>query len=291
MSRVESMSLRARINRLARREGISPQLALQGFFIERFLARIEKSEYAGNLVIKGGTLMCSILGLRERTTMDIDTTLVGLRGDEGTVERIVEAVAAVDAGDGVVFRRSPARAESIAKDDEYGGWSIGLTAEFGTIHLPIGIDVTYGDAMTPGAVSREFAGVLDGNLRIRLLAYAPETLMAEKVQSILKRGVATTRPRDFYDLHMLCRRGEYDAALFAKALAATMANRHSEEYLARWRETLDAVAESDFQKRQWERYQKKMPYARGIAFADLVRSVVQLMEEAAARRDAGKREA
>lgn len=157
MSQVNSMSLRARINNFARKDGISPQLALQSFFIERFLARIEKSAYAGNLVIKGGTLMC------------------------------------------------------------------------------------------------------------------------EKVQSILKRGVATTRPRDFYDLHMLSRRVGFDIALFARALHNTIVNRNSEEYLKNWRDIVEAIATSDFQRQQWRRYQKRMPYAHDISFDDLMESLAGLM--------------
>lgn len=279
MNQAASMSLRARINNYAKREHVSPQLALQGFFIERFLARIERSEYARNLVIKGGALMCSILGLPQRNTMDIDATVVGLRADEATVLRIVEAVSSVDVGDGVSFRRDSAPQTSIVKDDEYGGWSIGLVAEFGTIRLPVSIDVTYGDVITPAATLRDFVGILDDSFRIRLLAYTTETLMAEKVQSILKRGVATTRPRDFYDLHMLCRKGGYDAALFAKALRNTIENRHSEAFLSRWRETVRDIASSDFQKQQWTRYQKRMPYARDIPFDDLVGSLSGLLEK------------
>ena len=98
-----------------------------------------------------------------------------LRADEATVLRIVESVASVDVGDGVSFRRDSAPQTSIVKDDEYGGWSIGLIAEFGTIRLPVSIDVTYGDAITPGAVPRDFAGILDDSLRIRLRAYTTKS--------------------------------------------------------------------------------------------------------------------
>ena len=280
MIQTNSMSLRARINNYAKAAGVSPQLALQGFFIERFLARIEKSAYAGNLVIKGGTLMCEILGLPQRTTMDIDATVIGVRADEQTIVRIVESIASVDVDDGVSFSRDSTVQTPIAKDDEYGGWSIGLVAEFGTIRLPIGIDVTYGDAITPAPATREFSGVLDGKLRIRLLAYTVETLMAEKVQSILTRGVATTRPRDFYDLHMLVHQGKFDCELFAKALQNTIANRNSGEYLKQWKETVDAIAASDFQKEQWVRYQRRMPYARDILFSDLIDSITSLMKKA-----------
>ena len=280
MSQVNSMSLRARINNYAKKQGISPQLALQSFFIERFLARIEKSAYAGNLVIKGGTLMCEILGLPQRTTMDIDATVVGLRVDEQAVVRIVEAIASVDVGDGISFHRERMSNAPIAKDDEYGGWSINLMAEFGTIRLPIGVDVTYGDAITPAAEARDFTGVLDNKLRIRLLSYTVETLMAEKAQSILKRGVATTRPRDFYDLYMLSRRGGFDAALFARALHNTIVNRNSEEYLKKWRAIVDAIATSDFQQQQWRRYQRRMSYAHDIPFSDVIESVDGLMDSA-----------
>ena len=278
MNQMNSMSLRARINNFAKREGVSPQLALQSFFIERFLARIEKSAYAKNLVIKGGTLMCEILGLPQRTTMDIDATIIGLQANEQIITAIVESIASINVGDGVSFHRDHSPHAPIVKDDEYGGWSIGLIAEFGTIRLPIGIDVTYGDAITPAAEVRCFSGVLDRKLSIRLLAYTVETLMAEKVQSILKRGVATTRPRDFYDLHMLVQKGDYDAALFATALRNTIANRNSEEYLDRWEEIVDSIATSDFQQQQWRRYQRRMPYARDISFPDLIDSILKLLK-------------
>lgn len=104
--------------------------------------------------------------------------------------------------------------------------------------------------------------------------------MAEKVQSILKRGVATTRPRDFYDLHMLVRRGRYNAVVFSKALHNTIVNRNSGEYLKNWKSIVDAIADSDFQHQQWLRYQKRMPYAHDIHFHDLIGSITNLLEEA-----------
>lgn len=279
MTDAQSMSLRARINNYAKKAGVSPQLALQGFFIERFLDRIGRSGYSGNLAVKGGTLMCAILGLPQRTTMDVDATVFGIRADERTIVRIVESVAAVDAGDGIRFRRDDSVQTSIAKDDEYGGITIGLVAEFGTIRLPIGIDVTYGDVITPAPEWRNFASVVDANVRIRVLAYTVETLMAEKIQSILKRGVATTRPRDFYDLHMLHLRGDYDSGTLRAAVANTIRNRKSESCYEQRAEILASIAGSDFQRRQWERYRRKYPYARGIAFDDLIHSLAEILRQ------------
>ncbi len=272
------MSLRARMNNFAKKAHISPQLALQGYFIERFLARVERSEFAGNLAVKGGTLMCALLGLPQRTTMDIDATVFGVHADEDAIVRIVESVAAIDAGDGVLFHRDGTEPSSISKDDDYGGFSIGLTAEFGTIRLPISVDVTFGDVITPAPELRQFASVLDENTVIRILAYPVETLMAEKIQSILKRGEGTTRPRDFYDLHMLRIRGGYNEEILKKAVDNTLRNRNSNEYFGKRMEILSTIGNSSFQRQQWDRYRKKYPYAQNIRFDELVESLGVLFE-------------
>ena len=128
-----SMSVRARINNLAKELGVAPQHALQRYFTERFLARIAASPYANNLVIKGGTLMSAILGVAHRTTMDIDATIIGMKADEATIGRVVAEIAAIDVGDGIVFTAKPTGAGAIRKDDDYGGYTVGLVASVGTI--------------------------------------------------------------------------------------------------------------------------------------------------------------
>ena len=277
MNNAKSMSLRARINNFSKRHGVSPQLALQSFFAERFLARIAQSPYAGNLAIKGGTLMSAILGIEQRTTMDVDATIIGIRADEAKIVEIVETIAAIDVGDGIAFTRDESIPTAIVKDDEYGGYTIGLVASFGTIRLPIGVDVTFGDAITPAAESRDFKSLLDDAVSIRLMAYPIETLMAEKLQTILKRGVSTTRPRDFYDLYMLHNRREYDTNVLAQAVKNTFTNRDSKDSLASWRTTINAVKTSAFQRDQWRRYTLKMPFAKDIAFDDVLVSLEEVL--------------
>ncbi|MGN0833580.1 MAG: nucleotidyl transferase AbiEii/AbiGii toxin family protein [Kiritimatiellia bacterium] len=277
MNPAESMSLRARINNFSKQHGISPQLVLQSFFAERFLARIAQSPYVGNLAIKGGTLMSAILGIERRTTMDVDATIIGIRADEARIVAIIETIAAIDIGDGIVFTRDESMPTAIVKDDEYGGYTIGLVARFGTIRLPIGVDVTFGDAITPNAESRDFRSLLDDAVSARLLAYPVETVMAEKLQTILKRGVATTRPRDFYDLHMLHARREYDMDILAQAVKTTFARRKSEESLVNWHTTINAFKTSVFQRDQWRRYTLKMPFAKDLAFDAVIVSIEDVL--------------
>lgn len=279
MNIANSMSLRARINNFAKSKGVPPQFAIQSFFAERFLARIEKSPYAGNLALKGGLLMGAILGIEQRTTMDIDATVIGIRVDEAKIVEIIETVAATDMGDGVVFSRDDSQPSAITKDDDYGGYSMGLVAKFGTIRLSMSVDVTFGDTITPKAESRCFRSMLDGAASMRLLAYTVETLMAEKLQTILKRGVATTRPRDFYDLHMLCERGEYSKTILSEAVKATFTSRQSIEYFNVRKSIVAMISKSEFQRQQWSRYQRKNPYAAGVSFENVIDSLREILAQ------------
>ncbi len=274
----QSMSLRAKVNNFARARGVSPQHALQAFFAERLLARIEKSRYRKNLAVKGGTLMSAILGIAQRTTMDIDATVIGIRLDADSAKELVAEVAATDVGDGIRFDLDLSAPNAIAKDDGYAGFSVGLTASVGSIRLPIGIDLTVGDIITPKAERRQFATILDDRVKISVYAYTVETLVAEKLQTVLRRGDANTRPRDFYDLYMLKERGAVDSPLLRQAVIRTFRNRHSEDALQRWRTVMAAVAESGAMRRQWERYRSSAPYARGIAFEATVRAIQTFLE-------------
>ena len=279
-----SMSVRARINNLAKELGIAPQHALQRYFTERFLARVAASPYANNLVIKGGALMSAILGVANRTTMDIDATIIGMKADESTIEGVVAEIAAIEVGDGIEFKVKPTRANAIRKDDDYGGYTVGLVASVGTIRLPIAIDVTFGDKITPRARKRKFSQILDGRSHITVLAYTVETVVAEKLQTVLSRGVANTRLRDFYDLHMLWARREFKAEILAKAIRNTFANRHSEEYWANRLQIVESLKVSQPLAEQWQRYCRKTPFARDIAYAQVVESIENLIAAAQSER-------
>jgi len=276
-----SQSLRARINNYAKTNGISPQLALQGYFSERFLARIEQSPYVHNLAVKGGTLMSALLGVGQRTTMDIDATVIGMHADEIVISRIIKEVASLDIGDGITFEVDASRPAAIRKDDDYGGYSVGMFASLGTIRLPIGIDVTFGDVITPSARKRKFTAMLDPGTQITVFAYTVETILAEKLQTVLKRGEANTRPRDFYDLYRLEGMGEFDHDLLRQAMENTLRNRHSEKLLDSWRATVNALKCSQFQRDQWRRYCAKASYAIGIDFDAVLNSISRLFEVSA----------
>ena len=223
----KAMSLKAKIKNYAKSSNIAAQVVLQNYMFERFLARMSESEYSEKFVIKGGMLIAAIVGLDTRSTMDLDTTLKNLPLTEEKVVEAVKNICSIDLGDDVNFET--VSIAPIRKDDRYGGFCVRLNAVYDTIVTPLSIDVSTGDVITPSAVQYEFGGIFDDNVRIRLWGYNIETVMAEKVETVLSRGIFNTRPRDYYDIYILGTTQTYDKKLFQEALAAAASHRGSTE--------------------------------------------------------------
>lgn len=225
----KSMSLKARINHYAKKNNITAQVVLQNFMFERFLERLSKSEYQDKFVIKCGMLVAAIVGLDTRSTMDLDATLRNLPLMEDQITQAIQNVCDNDLHDDVKF--TVVSVLPIRKDDRYGGFCVRMDALYDTITTPLSIDISTGDIMTPSAVPYEFSGIFDESIRIHLWGYNIETVMAEKVETILSRGVFSTRPRDYYDIYILGTTQKYDKVLFLEALSATAEHRGSKAIL------------------------------------------------------------
>lgn len=156
----------------------------------------------------------------------------------------------------------------IRKDDIYGGYSIRLDAAYDTIITPLSIDISTADVITPDAVKYEFSGIFDEDIRISLWGYNIETVIAEKVETILRRGVFTTRPRDYYDVYILGTTQRYDKEIYQQALKATEEHRGSTEQISDTEGILKQISESDDLKEMWRKYQKKFTYASDISYED-----------------------
>lgn len=182
----KAMSLKGRINHYAKKNNIAAQVVLQNYMFERFLERLSKSEYQEKFVIKGGMLVAAIVGLDTRSTMDLDTTLRNLPLTEEQITQAIQSICGIDLKDEVAFK--VVSVASIRKDDRYGGFCIRMDAVYDTIVTPLSIDISTGDVITPSAVLYEFSSIFDESVRIRLWGYNIETVMAEKVETILSRG-------------------------------------------------------------------------------------------------------
>ena len=270
-----TMSLKARINNYAKNHGIAAQVVLQNYMFERFLERLSKSEHKDKFVIKGGMLIATIVGLDIRSTMDLDTTLRNLTFTEDQITQTVQSICNVALDDEVNF--SVVSITPIREDDRYGGFCVRMDARYDTIITPLSIDISTGDVLTPSAVHYEFSGIFDESVRIGIWGYNIETVMAEKVETILSRGVFSTRPRDYYYIYILGTTQKYDKALFWEALSATANHRESKMILADREAIFKNISESRDLREKWTKYQRKFPYAHDITFGTIIEVLHNLL--------------
>jgi len=271
----KSMSLKARINHYAKKNNITAQVVLQNFMFERFLERLSKSEYQDKFVIKGGMLVAAIVGLDTRSTMDLDATLRNLPLMEDQITQAIQNICDNDLHDDVKF--TVVSVLPIRKDDRYGGFCVRMDALYDTITTPLSIDISTGDIMTPSAVPYEFSGIFDESIRIHLWGYNIETVMAEKVETILSRGVFSTRPRDYYDIYILGTTQKYDKALFLEALSATAEHRGSKAILFAREDIFENISKSRDLRQMWSKYQKKFPYAHDVTYDAILKVLHSLI--------------
>ena len=253
------MSLKAKIRNIAKQKNIPAQVILQNYMFERLLVRLSASEYKEKFVLKGGMLVAAIVGLDNRATMDMDTTLKNLPLTPEAIRSALEDVCDIAFDDGVVFEIGTI--SPIREDDIYGGYRVMLNAKFDTLLTPLSIDVSTGDAITPHAVQYNFSEIFDDEKSYELWAYNIETVMAEKVETILRRGVFNTRPRDFYDTYILTTTQKFDNAVFADALSATAKHRGTTEQIADVPSILYNIEESPELKTMWDKYRKQFSYS------------------------------
>lgn len=271
-----AMSLKARIRNLARQKNIPAQVILQNFMFERLLVRLSISEYKEKFVLKGGMLVAAIVGLDNRATMDLDTTLKNLPLTPETIRSALEQICAIPFDDDVVFEIGTIL--PIREDDIYGGYRVMLNAKFDTLVTPLSIDVSTGDAITPRAVQYDFSEIFDNEKTYQLWAYNIETVMAEKVETILRRGVFNTRPRDFYDAYILATTQKFDKVVFDEALAATANHRGTVTQLVDIPTILHTIEESPELRGMWDKYRKQFAYAADIEYERIMQVLHTLMK-------------
>ncbi|MGL9730324.1 nucleotidyl transferase AbiEii/AbiGii toxin family protein [Enterococcus sp. DIV0756] len=273
-----AMSFKAKINQIAKEKGIPAQQVQQNYLIEIFLEKLARSKYRDNFIIKGGYLIGGMIGIDLRATMDLDTTIVGIELSSENLYSIAEEIVKVQTEES--FQLSVLGVENIREKDQYPGLKIKLIANFERIHEVVAIDVTTGDAITPKEIDFEFEKMFSDE-KIQVWSYPIENVLAEKLETILSRGIATTRPRDFYDVFMLSsvRSSKIDYVILGQALENTKEKRRSTFDLKDYDSILSEIHLSDFQQQLWIKYQNQYPYAKEISFDSVIHSITKLISK------------
>ncbi|HEL0521878.1 TPA: nucleotidyl transferase AbiEii/AbiGii toxin family protein [Streptococcus equi subsp. zooepidemicus] len=268
-------SFKAKIKNIAREKGIPAQQVQQNYLIEKILKLISESQYKDSFIVKGGFLIGQMIGLDKRTTMDLDVTLKGQPLSEENIQTIFKEIVSRPSED---FQFEIDILEPIRQDDEYGGFSLKLNATFDTLREVVFIDITTVDRITPREITYQMQSVFSEN-KLEVWTYNLETVLAEKLETIIRRGAASTRPRDRYDLYILyhLRKDEIDISILKTALNNTAKKRESLDVLTNWESQLEAIRSSDYQNQLWSRYQKSFRYASEISFEESVEVVAIIL--------------
>ena len=278
-----AIQLKAIIKNIAKNKNISAALVLQNYMLERFLERVSLSRYHDNYIIKGGFLIASMVGLDSRATMDMDATIKGYPVNEEAIRKMVEDIIAVPVEDAIHFCLKSVR--EIREGDEYTGYRVALTADYEKMAVPLKLDITTGDKITPREIEYSYKLMMEDR-SIRVLAYNLSTILAEKLETVVSRGNQNTRPRDYYDIYILSKlqAKNIDVDSLKAALSATTAKRGSSELMMQYAEIMRTVKSSDVMKRQWDNYRKDFDYAAGIEFEETCDAVVAMMDELVSRQ-------
>ena len=270
-------SFKAKIKNISKDKGIPAQQVQQHYLIEQVLKLISTSSYRYSFIVKGGYLIGQMIGLDKRTTMDLDVTLKGTEMSRENLIHIFEEILCSKT-DGFSF--SVDKLEPIRQDDEYGGFSLKLNATFDTLKEVVFIDITTGDKITPREITYSMTSIFT-NESIKIWTYNLETVLSEKLETIISRGLASTRPRDRYDLFTLykLRKEEINLEVLKNALENTAEKRKSKDTIYNWEEQVRGIEISDYQKELWIRYQRQFKYAKDISFDNSVQVIREIMQQ------------
>jgi predicted nucleotidyltransferase component of viral defense system len=268
-----STQLKALIRNLSREKNVKAEILLRNFMLERFLERISLSKYKNQFVLKGGMLIAAIIGVDARSTMDMDTTISGFNLNEEELEIVIKNILAIPLDDGVTMELR--KLESIRDEAEYPGIRVSINASLDKTNQTMKIDITTGDQITPRAIEFPYKLMLEDR-SISILSYNLETVIAEKMETILSRGTTTTRMRDYYDIHilMILHEKEIDKNILKDAFNKTSRHRSSFENIkSNGTEYIQMIEESKILSKLWDQYKSKNNYAADVKWDDAIKSV------------------
>ena len=264
-----SEQIKGAIRNISKKTGVNPNSLLQMCLFEGILEKLSKSKYSKNIILKGGLLISSLIGVDMRSTMDMDTTIRGIPLNEESISNILNEILAIKIDADIQYKLI--KLSPIRQEDVYEDFCASISCVFGKINAILNIDITTGDVITPREMNYSYSKILEEGT-IPIITYTIETILAEKFETISSRNITTTRARDFYDLYMLygIYKDKIDKDTLQKAIERTSKYRGSFETVLQYREIVDLFRESEMPKELWEKYKKNNPYAKDIDFLDTI---------------------
>ncbi len=272
---MNSMQLKDKLRNVSKEKNVDFNTLLRLYMYDRFIERLAVSKYRDNFILKGGFYLSTLFGIENRTTMDIDTAIRKTNFTEDTISKMIEDIVSIDIGDNANL--SYLGIAPIRDEDEYGGFRVNIQVEIQNVREKFHIDIATGDPITPKEIRYKYKPIL-GKECINLWAYNIETVLAEKLETILSRSELNGRMRDFYDVYLIYTKDWKNINIdnFRKALDKTFSKR---EYVGEPFVTIDLIRDSNLIRARWKTYQRKYEYAKDISFDDILDCIEKMMEQ------------
>lgn len=272
---MNSMQLKDKLRDISKEKNVDFNTLLRLYMYDRFLERLSKSKYRDNFVLKGGFYLSTLFGVENRATMDIDTAFRNASFDKETIIKMINEIVSIKIDDNA--KLSYLGIESIRDEDEYGGFRVTIQVEYETMKQSFHIDIATGDPITPKEIRYKYLPLL-GDYYVDLYAYNMETVLAEKIETMLNRLELNGRTRDFYDIYLIYKKEWRSINIdhFRKAIDKTFTKR---KYNGNPFEALDIIRNSEILKERWNKYQRNFSYAEGIEFEDIMNCLEIMIEQ------------
>ena len=274
---MNSDKLKSIISKKAHGNSDISQKFYQLFYFERILERISKSSYRGKIILKGGLLLTSIIGDDERTTKDMDATLKGILLTKNEVEKMFNEILNMDIDDEVLFKIISIK--DIKLEDEYGGFRLNILSKLDNNKTYITVELTTGDVITPREIKYNYNSIFEDK-KISIMSYTIETILAEKFQTVVNRGLLNTRLKDFYDIYILVntKMSELSKENLINAIKNTFKRRKTSLDIDQINEIINDLISDNNMNSLWENAVSKNSYAKNIRFEDTIDAIKQIVE-------------
>lgn len=272
-----SRQLKDKVSNLSGNDSKKAQTLIRKYMMERFLARISHSKYKNNFILKGGMLVSALVGVESRATMDIDTTVRMLPLTKDNAIEVIAEIMKIDLDDDIFYEIK--KVEDIMEEHDYSGVRFTISVTLEKLRDTIKIDISTGDEITPSAIEFSYPMMFDDE-RINIWSYNLETMLAEKLETVIARSTLNTRMRDFYDIHILWseKANMINIETLRRAIINVARKRETLELFDTMDEILDDIVESDYLRNNWNNYRKGSYYVGDLEWADVLETTVNILK-------------
>ena len=271
---MNSMQIKDKLRNISNRENIDFNIVLRNYMYERFIERLANSKYKNNFIFKGGYLLSIVLGLNNRQTIDIDLSLKNEILTKDNIYKIICEIINIDVGDIAVLIVDDI--SEIRDDDEYGGYRVKITVKIENIRETFNIDIATGDIITPKEIIFNYKTMFDYRF-IKLKSYNFETIVSEKIETILSKLEFNSRMKDYYDIYLIYNlaKKELDLKVLKNAIENTFKKRN---FYGDIDKLFQILKDSDILRKRWKSYIKYNKYIENIDYDEIIDCLEKIID-------------